>query len=88
MPVSSLLVLVCQGAIEELFDVIDYNKGASVVRMVASTIDLMFGSGNWDAAVALYLRTHAFSNAASADLWAAVANITACGRDHGGGRRE
>jgi hypothetical protein len=35
------------GSIEELFDIIDYNKGGAVVRMIALALDRQYGSKTW-----------------------------------------
>jgi len=70
------------GAIEELFDTIDYEKGGAVVRMIATALDrgggaAMGGGENgqspWNRAIAQYLSAHKYGNAESSDLWKSVA---------------
>merc|ERR1711871_884054 len=63
-------------AIEELFDSIDYDKGASVIRMVSSYMDRAFGDGTWKECITRYLQSHKYSNARSSDLWEAVSAKT------------
>lgn len=54
--------------IDEIFDSISYNKGASVIRMMYNYIgDEMFRKGMKD-----YLNKHAYKNAVTEDLWAAL----------------
>ncbi|KKU15430.1 MAG: hypothetical protein UX23_C0001G0029 [Parcubacteria group bacterium GW2011_GWB1_45_9] len=53
--------------INEIFDSISYNKGASVNRMLHHYLGKDFDKG-----VALYLRRHAYGNAVSDDLWQAL----------------
>jgi puromycin-sensitive aminopeptidase len=64
------------GAIEEQFDTIDYEKGAAVVRMLATAVDRLHGVGSWQKGVARYLRQHEYANARSNDLWQAIAEET------------
>src|SRR5690554_6033969 len=53
----------------ENFDLITYEKGASVVRM----IERYLGAATFRRGVRRYLRRHRESNATAADLWAALA---------------
>ena len=64
------------GEIEELFDTIDYEKGASVVSMVSKYVDRVHGANAWRASIRSYLNEHAFGNAQASDLWNAVATYT------------
>ena len=57
------------GAIEELFDTIDYSKGGAVVRMVATALDSQYGKGVWSATIENYLNLHKYDNAEANDLW-------------------
>ncbi len=52
----------------ENFDLITYEKGASVVRM----IERYLGAGPFRAGVRKYIRRHREGNAEAADLWAAL----------------
>jgi puromycin-sensitive aminopeptidase len=52
----------------EMFDVLTYEKGASVLRMMEQYL----GEESFRAGVARYLRRHAYSNTDTADLWAAL----------------
>ncbi|XP_062097256.1 aminopeptidase M1-like isoform X2 [Humulus lupulus] len=54
--------------IQEIFDAISYKKGASVIRMLQSYI----GAECFQSSLALYIKKHAFSNAKTEDLWAAL----------------
>ena len=58
---------------EDLFDAISYEKGHSVLTMV----ERFAGETAWRDGLRDYLGTHAYSNATSADLWAAVSRNTA-----------
>jgi puromycin-sensitive aminopeptidase len=53
----------------ENFDLITYEKGASVVRM----IERYLGPETFQSGVRTYIRRHRESNATAADLWAALA---------------
>jgi hypothetical protein len=55
-------------AIEQLFDVRAYNKGASVLRMLF----LKLGSDVFLGGVRKYLHTYAYKTATAADLWTSV----------------
>ena len=75
--------------IEEMFDSIDYDKGASVIMMIASFINRKYGTPvpgkpgkydpskkGWAKGVSYYLSQHAYENAVSDDLWKGVAHVT------------
>ena len=53
---------------DDLFDAISYQKGHSVLNMV----ERFAGEAPWRDGLRDYLRSHAYSNATSADLWAAI----------------
>ncbi|RUS84310.1 hypothetical protein EGW08_007954, partial [Elysia chlorotica] len=54
--------------IDEIFDVISYQKGASLIRMLQAHIgDEAFRKG-----MTLYLTRHQFSNTRTSDMWAAM----------------
>jgi puromycin-sensitive aminopeptidase len=53
---------------DAMFDVLTYEKGASVLRMLEQHI----GAGVFREGVRDYLRTHRFGNADTGDLWAAL----------------
>lgn len=52
----------------EMFDVITYQKGAAILRMLEQFV----GEETMREGVGRYLRRHAFGNASTADLWAAI----------------
>ncbi|WCJ29383.1 aminopeptidase M1 [Euphorbia peplus] len=54
--------------IDEIFDAISYRKGASVIRMLQSYL----GADNFQRSLAAYIKKHAYSNAKTEDLWAAL----------------
>ena len=58
--------------IGQLFDAISYSKGASVIRM----LEAYLGEGHFRDGINLYLRRHQLANAATADLWAALAEAS------------
>ena len=53
---------------EDMFDVLTYEKGAALVRM----LEQYLGAEAFRDGVRLYLRRHAFANTATADLWDAL----------------
>eukprot|EP00658_Telonema_sp_P-2_P051077 TRINITY_DN390_c0_g1_i1.p1 TRINITY_DN390_c0_g1~~TRINITY_DN390_c0_g1_i1.p1 ORF type:complete len:926 (-),score=306.71 TRINITY_DN390_c0_g1_i1:329-3106(-) len=53
--------------VEQVFDLISYNKGASVIRMIHA----MLGPEPFQKGLSAYLKKHAYSNTATSDLWAA-----------------
>ncbi|XP_062097259.1 aminopeptidase M1-like isoform X2 [Humulus lupulus] len=65
-PIEVEIRLVSQ--IQDIFDAISYKKGASVIRMLQSYI----GAECFQRSLALYIERHAFSNAKTEDLWAAL----------------
>ncbi len=56
---------------EAMFDVLTYEKGASVLRMLEQYI----GPNVFRDGVRQYLRTHAYDNADTQDLWAAIGAV-------------
>ncbi|CED82191.1 Puromycin-sensitive aminopeptidase and related aminopeptidases [Phaffia rhodozyma] len=54
--------------ISQFFDAISYSKGASVLRMIAGIV----GEDKFLRGVSVYLKTHAYSNATTQDLWKAI----------------
>ena len=58
--------------IGQLFDSISYSKGASVIRM----LEAYLGEGPFRDGIGLYLRRHQLANAATADLWEALAEAS------------
>ncbi len=53
---------------EGMFDVLTYEKGASVLRM----LERYLGTPGFQAGIRLYLETHAQGNAETTDLWDAI----------------
>ena len=70
---QELSTVTTPGAIEELFDTIDYSKGGAVVRMVALALDREYGVNTWSFAIENYLKQHQYNNAKSMDLWTSAA---------------
>lgn len=58
--------------IDQIFDHISYLKGASIIRMLSATL----GVETFIKGVSLYLKTHAFSNATTVDLWKALSTVS------------
>ncbi len=58
--------------IEESFDTIAYQKGASVLRMIERYV----GAETFKKGVNAYLQAHAYGNATSPDFWAAIAEAS------------
>ncbi|PYR17556.1 MAG: peptidase [Acidobacteria bacterium] len=58
--------------IDEIFDAITYEKGASVLRMVESYV----GEATFRRGVNAYLEAHAYGNATSEDFWKAIADTS------------
>ncbi|KAF5748340.1 Aminopeptidase M1 isoform 1 [Tripterygium wilfordii] len=56
------------GEIDEIFDAISYRKGASVIRMLQSYL----GAECFQRSLASYIKKHAYKNAKTEDLWAAL----------------
>lgn len=58
--------------VEQIFDAISYLKGSSVIRMLGAHLETQtFLDG-----VASYLKTHAYGNATTNDLWAALSKAS------------
>ena len=57
---------------EGMFDVLTYEKGASVVRM----LEQYLGADRFQAGIRLYLATHAYGNTETGDLWDAIERAT------------
>ena len=58
--------------VEQVFDAISYRKGCSIIRMLSSHLtDEVFLQGVSD-----YLKAHAYSNATTNDLWAALSKAS------------
>jgi puromycin-sensitive aminopeptidase len=58
-----------------MFDVLTYEKGCSVMRM----LEMFMGEESFRKGIALYMKNHAYGNTEGADLWAALS--TASGMD-------
>jgi aminopeptidase N len=56
---------------EAMFDVLTYQKGASVLRMIEQHV----GPERFREGVRRYLRAHKFANAETSDLWAAIGEV-------------
>ncbi|KAL6655884.1 hypothetical protein ACP70R_006710 [Stipagrostis hirtigluma subsp. patula] len=54
--------------VDEIFDAISYDKGASVIRMLQNYL----GGEHFQKALASYIRKYAYSNAKTDDLWAVL----------------
>uniref|UniRef100_A0ACD5XRD6 Uncharacterized protein n=1 Tax=Avena sativa TaxID=4498 RepID=A0ACD5XRD6_AVESA len=52
--------------VDQIFDAISYEKGASVIRMLHSYL----GADRFQTALASYIKKYAYSNAKTEDLWA------------------
>ena len=57
---------------EDMFDVITYEKGAALVRM----LEQYLGAETFRAGVRLYLRRHAHANTVTEDLWNSLADAS------------
>lgn len=57
---------------EAMFDVLTYQKGAAVLRMLESYL----GTDQFRAGVRLYLERHAFGNTETGDLWVALGDAS------------
>jgi len=57
---------------DAMFDVLTYEKGASVLRM----LEQYLGGDGFRAGVREYLRAHAYANADTGDLWAALGRVS------------
>lgn len=59
-------------AVSQLFDLISYRKGASIIRMLSHHVGLhTFLDG-----ISTYLRRHAYGNAITDDLWHALSEVS------------
>lgn len=58
--------------VDQIFDAISYEKGSSVIRMLADHL----GQENFLKGVSNYLKAHAYSNARTNDLWAALSEAS------------
>jgi aminopeptidase N len=58
--------------IDEAFDVIAYEKGAAVLRMIESYV----GPETFRAGINAYLQAHAYANVKSEDFWNAIAAVS------------
>uniref|UniRef100_A0A453KP58 Uncharacterized protein n=1 Tax=Aegilops tauschii subsp. strangulata TaxID=200361 RepID=A0A453KP58_AEGTS len=54
--------------VDQIFDAISYDKGASVIRMLQSYL----GAERFQKAMASYMKKYAYSNAKTEDLWAVL----------------
>ena len=57
------------GAVEEMFDGIEYGKGAAIIAQAI----MAFGVSEFDSAIAAYIKEHAFGNTIANDIWSALA---------------
>ncbi len=57
---------------EDMFDVLTYEKGAAVLRM----LEQYLGPETFREGVRAYLRTHAYANTSTSDLWAALEQVS------------
>ncbi len=58
--------------ISEIFDMISYAKGASVIRMLADYL----GEKDFRDGLRYYLKKHAYGNATTVDLWRALEHVS------------
>jgi len=58
--------------VDEIFDAISYQKGASVIRMLHEYL----GEADFKKGLHNYLVKHSYANAATADLWAALEKVS------------
>jgi len=56
----------------EMFDVLTYSKGSAVLRM----LEVYLGEDTFRMGIRLYLKRHAYSNTKTADLWAALEEVS------------
>jgi aminopeptidase N len=61
-------VITEESKIYSAFDAINYEKGQAVIRM----IEVYLGEDRFREGMRLYMKDHAYSNATTADLWAAL----------------
>lgn len=60
---------------EGMFDILTYEKGAAVVRM----LEQFLGADNFRSGIRRYIRQHAYGNAETTDLWDAIEAETSKG---------
>ncbi|VDL97558.1 unnamed protein product [Schistocephalus solidus] len=58
--------------VEEIFDAVSYQKGASVIRMLNDYL----GAEVFRAGLQLYIKRHQYSNTVTTDLWRALAEVS------------
>lgn len=58
--------------IDEIFDDISYRKGSSIIRMLAAYL----GADDFRKGLSFYLKRHAYKNATTEDLWAALETVS------------
>ena len=58
--------------VNQIFDMISYLKGCSMIRMLASNV----GIKKFLAGVSIYLKTHAYGNAKTTALWSGISEAT------------
>ncbi len=58
--------------IGEIFDAVSYSKGASVIRMLANYL----GEKDFRDGLRYYLKTHAYKNTKTTDLWQALEKVS------------
>jgi puromycin-sensitive aminopeptidase len=57
---------------ESMFDILTYEKGAAVLRM----LEQYLGGKEFQKGIALYLKSHEYANAETTDLWDAIEEAT------------
>ncbi|VDN11000.1 unnamed protein product [Dibothriocephalus latus] len=58
--------------VEEIFDAVSYQKGASVIRMLNDYL----GTEVFKAGLQQYIKSHQYSNTVTTDLWRALAEVS------------
>lgn len=58
--------------INEIFDAVSYSKGASIIRMLSEYL----GENDFRKGLSHYLKKHAYGNAKTEDLWAALGAVS------------
>ncbi len=56
----------------EMFDILTYSKGSSVLRM----LEVYLGEETFRDGIRKYLKTHSYANTETADLWAALEEVS------------
>jgi puromycin-sensitive aminopeptidase len=56
----------------EMFDILTYSKGSAVLRM----LEVYLGEDVFRDGIRLYLKTHSYDNTETADLWAALEEVS------------